>query len=284
MTDAAHNPDDYCYRHPDRLSFVLCERCGRTICLECQNHVGGKVLCPDDAKTVRSNVTPITSAKRVRRNPIIVVPWETPIVSYVLMGLLALIFLADLVVGGGTIERQFIYVTGDVPTRAWTLVTSMLGEIPGGDGILGLFFNGFVIYILGKRFESEFGHLKFLLLYVGSALGASAFAFLFNGWIVGAGSAVFGLLGAAVILLRRQGGSLLWIYISIGVSLLAALLSSARAFIWQGDIGGLLLGGLIAFTYLYEGSPARVQRQRVVFVAIAVALVAAALLKAILAK
>src|ERR1700710_3007488 len=109
MTDAARNPDDYCYRHPDRLSFVLCERCGRTICLECQNHVNGKVLCPDDAKTVRSNVTPIRSARRLRRQPIIVVPWETPIVSYVLMGLLTLIFLADLVVGGGTVERQFIY-------------------------------------------------------------------------------------------------------------------------------------------------------------------------------
>jgi hypothetical protein len=50
MTDAARNPDDYCYRHPDRLSFVLCEQCGRTICLECQTHVGGKVLCPDDAR------------------------------------------------------------------------------------------------------------------------------------------------------------------------------------------------------------------------------------------
>ncbi len=36
MTDAAGERTGFCYRHPDRQSFVLCQRCGRTVCPECQ--------------------------------------------------------------------------------------------------------------------------------------------------------------------------------------------------------------------------------------------------------
>ena len=32
----SRNRDNFCYRHPDRQSFVLCQRCLRTICPECQ--------------------------------------------------------------------------------------------------------------------------------------------------------------------------------------------------------------------------------------------------------
>src|ERR1700710_570354 len=101
VTDSARNPDDYCYRHPDRLSFVLCEQCGRTICLECQTHVNGKVLCPDDAK--RSNVTMLNvnqrppRVKRVRTQPRWL-SWLTervPVVTLTLMSVIALIWLID---------------------------------------------------------------------------------------------------------------------------------------------------------------------------------------------
>jgi hypothetical protein len=35
-----------CYRHPDRTSWTLCERCGRTICPECQILTPQGVRCP----------------------------------------------------------------------------------------------------------------------------------------------------------------------------------------------------------------------------------------------
>src|ERR1700712_5111904 len=99
MRDSSRNPDDFCYRHPDRLSFVLCERCGRTICLECQNHVDGRVLCPDDAT---ARVTQISAARATRkkrvREPSRLFAWvqpETPIVTYVILAILVVIFLAD---------------------------------------------------------------------------------------------------------------------------------------------------------------------------------------------
>src|ERR1700712_3671206 len=101
MSGSVLNPDDYCYRHPDRLSFVLCEKCGRTICLECQTHVNGKVLCPDDAS--RSNVTMLPVNRRparVRRvrpqSPLFAwVKAETPIATYSILAILVVLFLVD---------------------------------------------------------------------------------------------------------------------------------------------------------------------------------------------
>ena len=47
MTDQAPERSNFCYRHPDRQSFVLCQRCGRTICGECQTPAPVGVICPE---------------------------------------------------------------------------------------------------------------------------------------------------------------------------------------------------------------------------------------------
>ena len=198
MTDATHNPDDYCYRHPDRLSFVLCERCGRTICLECQNHVGGQVLCPDDAR--RSNVImmPVNQRppkpKRVREQPRFLarITERVPLVTFVLMALIALLWLVDIIVGAGTIEGYLWMLPSSLvgatahgaATGPWTIVTSMIASPPGGDGFLSVVFNLFSLFIIGRILEPELGRLKFLGVYILSGLGASVFALLFVAIVV----------------------------------------------------------------------------------------------------
>ena len=44
---ADYGPEDVCYRHPDTPSFTLCQRCGRTICSQCQTVSSVGVLCPE---------------------------------------------------------------------------------------------------------------------------------------------------------------------------------------------------------------------------------------------
>ncbi len=50
-----------CPRHPDRVSYVRCQRCGRPVCPECQRPAAVGVQCVDcvkqQAKTVRSTRT-----------------------------------------------------------------------------------------------------------------------------------------------------------------------------------------------------------------------------------
>lgn len=90
MTDAGlrTNPDNYCYRHPDRQSFVLCQRCLRTICAECQTPMPVGVICPEclaasqQAQKEEHRAT-VTRMPRRRR----AVASTTPVVTYTLVGL-----------------------------------------------------------------------------------------------------------------------------------------------------------------------------------------------------
>jgi membrane associated rhomboid family serine protease len=298
MTDAAHNPDDYCYRHPDRPSFVLCEKCGRTICLECQNHVAGQVLCPDDAR--RSNVTmmPVNArpprVKKVRAEP----RWlsrlteRVPVVTLILMALIALIWLVDLVWNPGVLEPHLWMIGGafTVSTGApvhypalgpWTVVTSMISNYAGGDGFLSVVFSLFSLFIIGRVLEPELGRVKFLAAYVLSGLGASVFALLFSGVVESAGDAIFGLIAVFAVLIRGRGANMIWLYAVIALNIIAIALSSSRAVIWQGAVGGLLIGVAVGFTLLIEPSPQTNSRQRLILIGIGVALVAAAILRSV---
>jgi membrane associated rhomboid family serine protease len=286
MTDAARNPDDYCYRHPDRLSFVLCEKCGRTICLECQTHVDGKVLCPDDAR--RSNVTmlPVNQrpprVKKVREQPAWL-QWFTqrvPVVTLTLMTLIAVIWLVDLVLGGGPIEAN-LWVVSRL-SGPWTIVTSMISAPAGGDGFLSVVFNLFSLFIIGRILEPEFGRLKYLAMYGLSGLGASVFALLFAGIVTSASSAIFGMIAIFAVLMRHRGASMIWLYAVIALNIISIALSSARAIIWQGAVGGLVVGVAVGFTILIEGSNQKQRQQRLILFGIGAVLAAAAIVRYIL--
>jgi membrane associated rhomboid family serine protease len=283
MTDAARNPDDYCYRHPDRLSFVLCERCGRTICLECQNHVDGRVLCPDDATARVTNISSArTSArssvrsKRVRSQPSRLFAWvtpETPIVTYSIMAVLALGFLVDAFTGY-LVTAYFAVSPGAVLQHPWSLLTSMI--LSGG--ILGLLFNGYSLFILGRQFERIIGRQKFIVLYVISGFSASVFAFLLDGSVVSATGAIFGLVGATVVMARKMGGNHRVLYITCAVILVFAIIFGS----WQAAIGGGLAGAAIAFTYLFGNGTERERRTRLLLAALVAVLLVLAVIRALI--
>ena len=282
MSDSAHNPDDYCYRHPDRLSFVLCERCGRTICLECQNHVGGQVLCPDDAK--RSNVImmPVNARppkpKRVSTRSRLMsrVSDTTPIITYSAIGILLVSLVADLITRGLLSSYLGLYPAGsgfDPLHRPWSLLTSML--LSGG--ILGFLFNGYALFILGRQLERLFGRTKIVVLLILGGFGASVFAFLLDGYVTSAIGAVFGLVGATIVVARRMGGNPILLYVTCAISLLFAILFGG----WQAAIGGGLAGVAIAFTYLYDDGTARHRSARLLLVAVAAVLIVIAVIRAL---
>jgi membrane associated rhomboid family serine protease len=280
MTDVARNPDDYCYRHPDRLSFVLCERCGRTICLECQNHVNGMVLCPDDA--VRSNVImlpvnqrpPKPKRRRLQDSTLLSrVSSETPIVTYSIMALLVVTFFAD------AFSRSFITLHLAVfpgittLTQPWSLLTSMI--LSGG--ILGLLFNGYSLFVLGRQLERMFGRQKFLTLYVISGFSASVFAFLLDGFVSSAIGAIFGLVGAIVVMARKMGGNHVVLYVTCAISLVFAIIFGS----WQAAIGGGIAGAAVAFTSLFDEGTQKERRTRLLLGALVGVLLVIAVVRAV---
>jgi membrane associated rhomboid family serine protease len=240
MTDAAHNPDDYCYRHPDRLSFVLCERCARTICLECQTHVNGHVLCPDDAAKVRSNVTPIAGKRRRRRLRIQLpaVLQGQPVVTYSIVALVLLVFLVDIVARQIIMPHLWVLPPGasplDVVHQPWSLVTSMFTS----SNILSLVLGGYSMFVLGRWIEPQVGSRNFATVYVAGGLGASIFSFILDGAVTSWFGASMGVAITAVVLARGLRVNPVLLYVSCGISILLSFFLGG----WQATIGGSLAG------------------------------------------
>ena len=67
-----------------------------------------------------------------------------------------------------------------------------------------------VLWFIGPALEEYFGHWRYLLVYVVSGLAGSAGALIWspNALTVGASGAIFGIMGAAVVLEARR----IWVF------------------------------------------------------------------------
>jgi rhomboid protease GluP len=147
--------------------------------------------------------------------------------------------------------------------RAWLLFTSMFLHA----GFVHLALNMLSLYFLGAFVEVAFGRGRFLALYLASGLaGGIAYLYFgnFNGSVVGASGAIFGLLGGVLGYSLRRGTfswhnplirqllilTALNLYVGFSVSNI-----SNTAHI-GGLLGGLAFGWLLAPT-LYSQKTAR---------------------------
>ena len=117
------------------------------------------------------------------------------------------------------------------------------------------------LYVLGELLEPAIGRLRFGLIYFASLLAGSFGALLLEPTAptVGASGAVFGLMGAAFVVMRHRGinpmesGLGLWIGLNLLITFTIPGISIG------GHIGGLVGGALAAFLLfdLRERAPCR---------------------------
>jgi membrane associated rhomboid family serine protease len=128
--------------------------------------------------------------------------------------------------------------------------------------LLHIFFNMYALLIVGPSLEVALGRLRYLTLYVLSALGGSALAYLLmppQSAAVGASGAIFGLFGALFVVSRRVGASSGGILALIGINLVLTFTISSIS--WQAHVGGLVTGTALAAAYAYAPRA----RQQVVY-------------------
>jgi membrane associated rhomboid family serine protease len=194
-----------------------------------------------------------------------------PLVTQVLIGINAAVFLLDVVLGGSlvpgggggelVVNGGFLgaatIVTG-VGTAFDPLVGALHGMaagewwrlVTGGflhDGVLHLVLNMIMLWVLGQELERQLGRLNFALLYFTSLI-AGAFAEILIrpfGMGVGASGAVFGLIGGAIALqlIRRIN---IWQSGIAGLALLLVIITFVRPGISIGGHLGGLVGGFVA--------------------------------------
>lgn len=288
------NRDNFCYRHPDRQSFVLCQRCLRTICPECQTQGAVGVICPECMADQRKAQTPVQkkAERRWARRPqaLAAVSSGRPVVTLAIIAITALFYLLTLIPGyGPVIESMLFFNSGFVspgyPFQPWRVLTAALTHA----NFLHLALNMFTLWILGRSLEPLLGKGRFLALYVISALGGSvAVALLapFTG-VVGASGAIFGLFGALLVIGRHIGADIRVIAVLIGINFafpfVIALVNSIGSgsfaaslasvgISWQAHLGGLVVGALIGLIYARTRTAKRRPLQIGLLVAVTVVL------------
>jgi membrane associated rhomboid family serine protease len=186
-----------------------------------------------------------------------------PVVTYAMIAINVAVWVAELVTGGGLLGAgSSSLVTDGALSRAtvdsgewYRLVTS--GFLHAGLFHIG--FNMLILWMLGAMLEPAIGHARFALIYFVSLLGGSFGALLAqpHGFTVGASGAVFGLAGAAFLILRHRGIDPMQSGLGFFIIFNLILSFSTASISVGGHIGGLVAGALVAWLMYY--APERVR-------------------------
>ncbi|MFF9480430.1 rhomboid family intramembrane serine protease [Streptomyces sp. NPDC014733] len=241
-----------CYRHPDRATGVTCTRCERPICPECMVSASVGFQCPECVRTGSGTghsahaTTPRTLAGGA-------VASDPKLVTKILLGLNVAVFIAVYASGGlvGRLDMiglafdpQHYQLVGVAEGQWYRLITAVFlhQEIPH------IAFNMLSLWWLGPPLEAALGRLRYTVLYLLAGLGGSALSYLLaaqNQPSLGASGAIFGLLGATAVLLRRLNYDMKPVLILLGLNLVFTFLWPNIA--WQAHVGGLVVGAAVAY-------------------------------------
>ena len=225
-----------CYRHPDRETGVSCSECGRGICPDCMTFSPVGIRCPDHSGQAQG-------ATRVMRDVQRRSTARAGIVTFTLIAINVGIYLLQLA-GGAPInaDEGWIFEQGALygPLVAegdwYRLITAAFLHF----GPIHLAMNMLALWWIGRPLEAWLGPVRYLLLYLVSGLAGSAGALIASpeAVTVGASGAIFGILGAAIVLERQQT------YVLGGSAITLLVVNLAFTFAVPGISIGGHLGGL----------------------------------------
>lgn len=255
-----------CFRHPGRETYVSCVRCGRPACPDCLRSAAVGQQCVDCVREGNRGVRRPGTVFGGR-------PSTSAVVTWTLVGINVLLYLVELVhpslgddvamlgkasINGGPLQ-------GVAQGQYYRLITSAFFAPPGlnGYGPLDILFNMWALILVGPALEKLLGRVRYLAVYLVSALGGSVMFYLIapsNVEALGASGAIFGLFGAWFVVARRLRLDSRWIVTIIVLNLVLGFLGHS-IIAWQAHVGGLLAGGLLAAAYAYAPKASRAVTQ-----------------------
>ncbi len=272
-----------CPRHPDRVSYVRCQRCGRPTCPECQRPAAVGVQCVDcvreGQKGVRTARTQFGAAVTTGR----------PVVTLTIIAICVVVWLAQQVSPALTQQLSFAPYQGQ--DEPWRFLTAAFAHSQGQP--LHILFNMFALWQIGMYLEPMLGRVRFAALYLISALGGSVGYLLLatppgsiadlqqgSSWVigtVGASGAVFGLFAALLVLNRHLGRSSAGIIVVLAINAVLGFVIPGIA--WQAHLGGAITGAVLAALITITAPRSRQRLQLPALAAVALVLVALATAK-----
>ena len=255
-----------CFRHPGRETYVSCVRCGRPACPDCLRSAAVGQQCVDCVRDGNRGVRRSGTVFGGR-------PTTSAAVTWTLVGINVLLYLVELAYpslgndwamlgkasfGGGPLQ-------GVAQGQYYRLITSAFLPPPGlnGFGPLDILFNMWALILVGPALEKLLGRVRYVAVYLVSALGGSVVFYWLapaNEAALGASGAIFGLFGAWFVLARRLRLDSRAIVTIIVLNLALGFVGHS-IIAWQAHVGGLLAGGLLtaAFAYAPKANRALIQ-------------------------
>lgn len=289
-----------CYRHAGRETWIRCQRCERPICPDCMRDAAVGFQCPsciaEGAKSTRSIQAPYGGSRSA--NP--------ALTSLVLIGINVVVWLAIQVTGGSSsvlVNRLGLRANGvcapgdgylyDITRTAcdavggqflpgvadgawWQLLTSQFTHVQ----LWHIAGNMLALYFLGPQLEAVLGRVRFLALYLLSGLAGSVTVLWLSsetGLTVGASGAIYGLFGAIGVVAHKVGGDLRSLFGLLAVNVFITF--AVPNISWQGHLGGLVGGALIAALLVYAPRQRRALVQWAGVAALSVVLIVLALVR-----
>ena len=188
----------------------------------------------------------------------------TPLVTYAIIAVCAILFAVDVVLSGGRslqgglfgsagplAEQHLINAFAVRDGQWWRIFTSAFFHL----GPLHLAFNMYVLYLYGSLAERMYGRVEFAAIYLLCAAGGSVLTILVDPmqFAAGASGAIFGVIGLLFVVSRRhhavlgrEGRSMV---AGIGSYLVFLLFFTFLVpnISWTGHLGGLIVGAILGF-------------------------------------
>jgi membrane associated rhomboid family serine protease len=286
-----------CYRHPDRETYIACQRCGKPICPDCMRSAAVGFQCPDCVKEGAKSTRSGRTAYGGKRSG------DAGLTSQILVGINALVWLLIVSTGGsgsewfnrlallprtvafrlrdGSVEQIRGIASSPIGDGGayWQLVTSMFTHIE----LWHIGFNMLALWVLGPQLELVIGRARFLALYLLSGLAGSATVYWLSGEFsqtLGASGAIFGLMGALLVIAMKVGGDVRGLAGWIGVNFVITIVF-ASYISWQGHLGGFVGGAAIGAVLVYAPKNNRTQVQVLALAAVAVLIVVAVITRTV---
>jgi membrane associated rhomboid family serine protease len=241
-----------CYRHPDRVTGLSCSECGRPICTECMTMAPVGIRCPEHSGRPQGVQRVARGVQRASFEGV------GARVTKALIAINVAVYIAELAQGAGVngtsgsiyekgvlvalAQDHNFHFVGVAQGEYWRLITAAFMHY----GPFHLLVNMVSLWWIGSLLEQRIGAGRFLGLYLASGLAGSAGALIDKPLspTVGASGAIFGILGAGLIL--EWKGDLVFGGSALGLLVLNLVitLSFRGSISLGGHVGGLIGGAL----------------------------------------
>ncbi len=191
-----------------------------------------------------TNPSALTRLKWAARRP------SFPLVTWIIIVLCVVIFIAqfltDRFAPSFSISNQFAYAPFLTKTQPWRMLTAVFVH----SGLLHILFNMYSLYVMGMVLEPMLGKARFTALFlIGGFAGSVGVAVMATPGtaVVGASGAIFAMMGAFIVIMRKMGINNPQFLIIVAINLVWGFFWSGIA--WEAHVGGLVIGLALGAVY-----------------------------------